>query len=762
MHKNIKKVLICFLAVAMIMPFAYETYSATNDQTSENQEVSNETDEESKSEDEYAIRTEKETLDTMQLISENKNLMFYVSEEEDLMALKNKENGYVWWSSPINAEADKIATGSVKNDLKSSLTMIYGEPAKRTTTNLRSSRNAKRVQKQIENGIKITYRFNSADIIIPVEYVLHENYLSAKIITSEIKEETKETSESKIITQISVLPNMASASNEEDGYYIIPDGSGAIINFNNGKINSKSYNSKIYGSDITMVPNFKPAVTKQIYLPLYATVKGENGLLSVIEKGDANAEINSNVSMLSKSSYNSCNFSFILRGTDTFYMGSDANPLTVFEKGDITTPEIEIKMFPIEKENMQFTDVAEKYRNYLLQTGKINIKDNLKDTNVYLDLYGGVEKTEPFLGVPVIKKKAITTFEEAQKIISELVDLGVDNMVVTMDNWTTEGIENKVDNRAVPSSVLGGKSSFTKMKKYLDEKNIMFYPIVNNKTFSSGNGYFTFTDTAIRVSGSYSRMVRYNKAFGIQDKLYDPISILSPISFEKIYKDLVKNYSKNDLKCVSLGDMTSVLYGDYSKKGMSRYNTQTSLENSFKNISENLGSILAQNANQYAFKYVDHITNIPLYSSRFDIFDKDIPFLQSVLHGIVPYSTSAINENSESEQFLLRAIALGSNLNFDMLHEETSELKDTDYDIYFYANYKNWVETAAAEYKFAKEILKDLGDKFISSYEEKGNTITTVYSDGTKIIVNISSGDIFVNDKKYNITDYIEEGGLIF
>lgn len=211
-----------------------------------------------------------------------------------------------------------------------------------------------------------------------------------------------------------------------------------------------------------------------------------------------------------------------------------------------------------------------------------------------------------------------------------------------------------------------------------------------------------------------------------------------------------------------LGNMTSVLYGDYSKKGMSRYNTQISLENSFKDISENVGSLLAQNANQYAFKYVDHITNTPLYSSRFDIFDKDIPFLQVVLHGIVPYSTSAINGNPESEQFLLRAIALGSNLNFDMLYEETSELKDTDYDIYFYANYKNWVETVAAEYKFAKEILKDLGDKYISSYEEKGDTITTVYSDGTKITVNISSGDILVNDKKYNITDYIEEGGLIF
>jgi len=56
MHKNIKRFLICFLAVAMIMPFVHETYSATNDQISEKQEVSNETDEKSEFEDEYVVR----------------------------------------------------------------------------------------------------------------------------------------------------------------------------------------------------------------------------------------------------------------------------------------------------------------------------------------------------------------------------------------------------------------------------------------------------------------------------------------------------------------------------------------------------------------------------------------------------------------------------------------------------------------------------------------------------------------------------------
>ena len=37
----------------------------------------------------------------------------------------------------------------------------------------------------------------------------------------------------------------------------------------------------------------------------------------------------------------------------------------------------------------------------------------------------------------------------------------------------------------------------------------------DNRDFRSGNGYYSFTDTAVRVSGSYSRIVSYDRAYGI-------------------------------------------------------------------------------------------------------------------------------------------------------------------------------------------------------------------------------------------------------
>ncbi len=107
----------------------------------------------------YTMRTENEVLRTMKKACENESFVLYYSEEEDLIALECKKNGYVWWSSPVNAEADTIAKGNVKKELESSLIVVYGEPEKRTGSTLRSARNGKMKYKVTGNTLEITYRF---------------------------------------------------------------------------------------------------------------------------------------------------------------------------------------------------------------------------------------------------------------------------------------------------------------------------------------------------------------------------------------------------------------------------------------------------------------------------------------------------------------------------------------------------------------------------------------------------------------------------
>lgn len=774
MQTKWKRMLACFLAMSMMASAGSIVVNSEGDKDAAGDKPAASDKEEtgeSTVSDDFVARTEQQVLDSMIVAAENDKLIFYVwdyenatedAPVEDIFALKNKETGYIWWSSPFNAGGDPNATPTLRKELASALTIEYGDPKSRSTSYVRSGDPSRCAfsYSSITDGVKVTYNFRKAGIQIPVEYTLKEDYLSVRINTEKITE--KNTSE-KLLTSIKLLTAFGAGDSEAEGYFVVPDGSGARINFNNGKTNASVYAQRVYGKDITAVPTTKGAVTEQVYLPMYGIVRDDNALMVVADKGDSNAQINAAVSGQSKSSYNLCNFQFILRSTDTFYMGGDTTPLTVFESGSIKTKEIAVRYYPVADTagTTDYVDVAAAYRNYLTTDGGVTPKVQPNASDLYVDIYGGVEKSTNILGIPVTLKTAMTDFDQTREIISSLKDRGVDDMVVALNNWTNAGIAGKVDYKAKAAGVLGGKSDFQDLTKYLSDNGIAYYPTVNNKKFYSGQGFFAFTDTAIRVSGSYSRIISYERAFGTPDSFKDTISLLSPSNFSEIYSDLTDNYSKAGITGVSIGEMTSLLYGDYGKKAISRDDMKNIMTDSLSGMQKGVGSVLADTANAYALPYVDHVTNVPLSSSGFDVIDEDLPLYQLVMHGVLPYATTAINGSADSERLLLQAIATGSNLHFDLLHEETSELKDTDFDIYYYAHYANWLDTAAQEYKLASTVTGAVSDQTIVDYIQQDDVITTTYANGTVTTVNLKTGQITCNGTSYALSDYVEEGGLL-
>ncbi len=688
-------------------------------------------------------------------VAENDKMKMYFDEDTCLIGIENKENNYTWWSSPLNASRDTRATKLLVTDLQSSAVLTYGDSSTRGITNLRSRNAADVTAKEIENGLLVTYEFGKCGVTIPISYTLEDDYLSASVKCADIKETM--TDSGIVATQLTIMGAFGAGTGDENGYFVIPDGSGALIRFNNGKDTTKSYTSKVYGRDITNVPNTKPAVTEEIYMPVYGIVKDGNAMAVIIEKGDGNATLNASVSGQSLSSFNICSFNFQLRGSDTYAMAGDYGNLTVFEDGAIKTEEIKLRYYPIANPDASYMDIAETYRNYLLTDGGVSQKAEANQTQMFLDLYGGTMKSRSVLGIPITMKTSMTSFSEAQEIISGLVDSGVSDMAVVYNNWTDEGISGKVDNKAKPSGTLGGNSAFKKLTNYLNEKGFDFYPSVNNKVFKNGNGYYSFSDTTIRISNSYSRQMTYNLSYGVQDTSKKTISLLSPATFTEVYNKLSSQYSKKGISGVSLGEMTSTLWGDYGKQNMGRDDTKSTLQSNYQTINNAGLSILADSCAAYAFPYADKISDVPLQSSGFDVFDEDIPFYQLVMHGIIPYSGTAINGSADSTQAFLTSVATGCNPAYDMIYAEASDLKDTDLDKYFYSHYLFWADTASEEYQIASQVLSSVSDKVITDYVRNGDISVTVYEDGTEVKVDYAKKTIAVGGKNFSLADD-EEG----
>lgn len=729
--------------------------------------------------------SDEEELAKCELVCENADYAMYLDREFERIGLMVKKTGFIHWSNCVNAMIDRATSKpALKQNRMSNIAVRNGNATDLITSaylySYRQSTQKENTEFEIEdNGVKITYNMRDSKAVVPVHFVLEDDHLRVYIKSSEIKEkagykdDVKDDEESKsdimILTDIAILPYMSAASQGEEGYMFIPDGSGAIIDLNNGKSNYKNYSEYLYGRDITKVRELENDAVEQAYMPVMAMVRGNNGLVMIADKGDTFATVNAAVAnnKYDQCGYNYCYFSFVLRSTDDYHMAGDSSSIIVFEKGngEIPVEEISVRYYPItsDEEIVPYSAVADVYRNYLVEEQGLTKKAKADYSPLFVDYYGGTLKAKSILGVPIDIKTAYTTFDQAVEITSKLRENGVDDMVINYNDWSNDSMSAKIDTADSVAGCLGGKGDFKKMMKYFDENGVDFYASVDGFTFKSGgNGFITLFDTAYRVSKSYSRQYKYNIAYGTPESGVAP-ALLAPKSIAKLSKKVSKNASKLKLPGVGLGDISSTLWSDFSNKNhTNRATTAQYIVDYYKSAKEGTQNkrIIADAPNAYLLPYVDTIKNLPLQSSQFKIVDRDIPFIQMVLHGYTNYSTEAINGSPDSKKLFLKAIAAGSSLQYDFIYNEATKLVNTDYVGLYYCTYEGWVDQCVGEYKLAKEVLSQVSDSIITDYRIDGSVITTTYENGVKTTVDLETGKITAGGKTYNYSDYVDEGGL--
>ncbi len=760
---------------------------AEEDEESEEEDADSEEDsdseEEEEEEDTVEYLTDEDEIARCEVVAENDQAIMYLDQEYERIGIYVKESGKVWWSNCVNALLDDATSkSSLQQNRLSNIAVRYGNATDLIISayvySYRQSTSDEDTKFElIDNGVKVTYNMSSAKATVPVYYILEEDHLQCYIITSEIVEragyvdgEDAQESDSDvlILTELAMNPYFGAADSEATGYMLIPDGSGARINLNNGKTNYSNYSSYIYGRDTTDIKTNQPDETEQAYLPVLAMVQGSDGLVMIATDGDTFASANAAVAYNSddNAGYNYCYFSFTLRSTDTYSMSGDSSSIIMFEKGDgtIAVEKIAVSYYWVtsEEEEVTYTEIADVYRDYLIEEEGLTKKTESDYAPLFVEFYGGTLKSQSILGIPVNIKTAFTTFDQAVEIIEQLQELGVEDLVINYNDWTTDSMTGKLDTADSVASVLGGKGDFEDMIEYFESIGAQFYASITDYTFSkNGNGFWTLFNTAYRVSKSYARPYEYNIAYGTPN---DGVAsaLLSPKSIVKLSKKVTKNLDKYDLPGVGLGAYAYTLWGDYSTKNRTnREVTAQYIVDYYKSVAGVTDSIIADSPNAYLLAYVDVIQNLTLQSSQFKIVDEDVPFVQLVLHGYIPYSTEAINGSADSQELFLKAIAAGSYIKYTFIYEETTEIEDTDYINLYYANYEGWLEQAAAEYELAKEILSTVSDSVITGYVQEGSVITTTYENGVVTTVNLNTGEITANGKTYYYSDYVDEGGIL-
>lgn len=597
--------------------------------------------------------------------------------------------------------------------------------------------------------------------VIPVQYQLDGDNLVVTVEGEEIEE-----NEAYPIREIKILEFFGAANEFREGYTFVPDGSGALIYLNNEKVNYQPYKQRIYGRDGARFERVHREVSQDIRLPIFGMKQDDKAFIAIIEEGDAIASIEADIAGR-LNSYNKVNTVFNLKehGEITLTGGERASTITMFQNARYTG-DIQIRYGFLAGDEANYAGMAAYYREYLINNDTLFPLDPEEDLPFYLELVGTILKRKTFLGIPYQSVQDITTFEEAEMILNELMDVGISNIKLRYSGWFNDSYKHKLPNKIKVDSEIGGKKGLEKFNEFLGENQINLYPDVAFLRVNRNSFGFSPARHASRfVTKRPAILYPYNPASFRRDTSKIASYVLSPSRLPDNIKGFLDDYNKFNINGLSLRDMGSELHSDFREKNViNREMAKEIVQEQFDVFSENDADILVEGGNAFVLPYVNHILYMPSSSSEFNLTDESIPFYQMVIHGYLDYALEPVNlsANQNVKYQLLKALETGSNIYFKWFYNDPSVIKETEFNDLISANYKIWFNDAVEMYQELNSILNEVRTETITWHEQiEEGVYQTTYSNGTTIIVNYNDEEVIVNGMTIGPTDYvIDKGGM--
>ncbi|MDD2361930.1 MAG: DUF5696 domain-containing protein [Oscillospiraceae bacterium] len=692
------------------------------------------------------------TKSTETMVVETESLRMNFNPVKCTFDLIVKDTEAIWSSNPPDEWKDPYAASITKTDLKSQLLVTYkiDNTKMRNTNSVVSSVNKKTFTvARLKNGIRVDYTFREG-FVIPVMYELFDDSMEVSILFSEIEETTEQQ-----INEIKLLPYFGAASESEKGYLFVPDGSGAIIDFNNKKTDYPVYDKMVYGNDQTLPSDIVTTRAEQIHFPVFGMKKENGAFVAVIEDGDGFARIQASVAG-KNAAFNTVNSTAIYRAVERLNVlnGSlgTAGAVLYSAEDPVRTNSYRVRYTFLSGQDSSIGGMAKSYRNRLIEQKALTASE--KETALYIDIYGGVKKAKSFLGIRYDGGESLTSFSQTRDLLDDLRREGADSLVVGFRNLSRDSYKGKPETSFKPLSELGGKKGLDKLLDYVKENEIPFYAYSDFYSFEkSGNSlskYFNVCKTLdLGAAQVYYKKLNTN----IQNKTRDPFYLLYPTGYQKAVSNMIKSADNNKIDAIHLGDISSRLAGDYSRGGLQRDQAINALKSALDMAADK--SLMLKSPNSYLLEYADYITDLPMTSEKNLLFDRDVPFLQMVLKGSLSYAAYSANLNSTSDDLFLHQVESMSQIHYSFISDNPSDLLNTDMvDLYGLSLAQR--ELAVAQYKAMLAISQTVNNAYIDEYSGDGSVSEIKYSNGVTIYVNFTNenvefGEISIPSRGYAV-----------
>ncbi len=680
------------------------------------------------------------------LVAENDRLELHYDTVESQIILKDKLTQEEWRSTPDDIAQDKRATGVNKINRQSDLIVQYHNTSY-VTDQVNSYTGAIKkgdfTWELIENGVAIRYYFPKQGFVIPVQYVLEEDCLAASIISEGIEEEVWEDPDTdpekkQSVMNVALLPFMGAAGSDDEGYLIIPDGSGALIHFNNGRTGAAIYQQDVYGRDDALTIRKAATTTYDVNMPLFGIVRNGRALMAVVENGDYQAQLNAMVNG-QLTGYSNAYFAvqYIHMEANTIMPGSEHStdvmlPTNTFrDMGNFT-----VRYYPLAAENATYADVAAAYR------AQLGLKESIADAATQqLEMVASIPSIDTFLGVPYESVRVLTSYEQAAQTLRDFAAEGLNDLTLRYTGWSKQSVRGKMVTGLDLDNRLGGKKAFDGLRQAVKETGAeMVLAVDLIDIYEDGNGYWSLFAATDSVNSTAKQVPEFLQSTGYQDPEGKPWYLLSPDKVPEAARKLAENLS-GQVDGVSLSMLGNTVYSSFGKTGISRTSAGMYWQQALETLSGKIQILSAKTASAYAFPYIEQVDATPCASSRFEVTDMEIPFYQMVTHGAMVLYTEPANEDGNVRKALLRAIEYGMYPSWRVIAGDTALLSGTDYASWHAASLDAWRE----EIKNTAAWMAPLGvyaGMQMTGHEQVTATLSvTTYANGDMVLVNYGSED---------------------
>ena len=594
----------------------------------------------------------------------------------------------------------------------------------------------------VDNGVILYFDFPGEleRYTIPVQFTLVKDRLNVEILFDRIRTYGEVT-----VTTIDLMPYFGAGTATDEGYLLVPDGSGALIEFGKTNRDAEVYSQPVYGKDPVLTNFRQMEQLQEARLPVFGLNKNGQGFVAYARQGACEATVNAGQPG-KISIYSHLHFSFTYTQRDSYTLDDkDFNAQTVYVNAEKSSTVNPVVTYLFLEDRTDYVGMANTLRDYLVETEGY-MRTTAVDPRLYLEMFGGATQKKNLLGISYNTLQVATTLSDVQDIVTALRDKVNVDMSVMLYGFQKNGMYNNAYNWSFDSA-FGGTKAFEALCSYAASNHITIFPALDFQSLYKGNR----SNIARRISGDYvtEGLRKIHTGEVDETKLW---YLQSPSHTALLAKKFLESQTIPAGTGVFLPAYGRSVYADYQKdKTLVRSEALAFVKQTLE-VANNQAAV--NGGNLYAVSQSSAVLQAPLSSSGFLVETAEVPFYTILLHGLNSFAGSPINEADNPTEHFLRCIADGYALNFRLTEKSSHTLKKTDLNYLLSTEFSAWEEEIVSMVSRLDE-LNGTNDRFITDYYQEGDVTVTTYDNGTKVYVNFGTVEAVINGQTVPAQDFV-------